>query len=53
MTRAFCKKYSSTCEGQIHFPNYGSVNYCDKHVGSTDEDADDLYPSYPYTEGST
>jgi len=51
MTRDFCNKYTSTCKGQLDFPSYGSVSYCDKHVGSSDEDDGDLYWSYPYTEG--
>ncbi len=51
MTRDFCNEYTSKCEGEIHFPIYGTVSYCDKHVGSSDEDADGLYWSYPYTEG--
>ena len=43
MKRDFCDGMVDACIGQISFPTYGGVDYCDKHVGGDE----DLLWSYP------
>lgn len=57
MTRDFCTKFKEACSKEeegyatIAFPDYaGGVDYCEKHVGSSE--GDDNYWSFPYTEGA-
>lgn len=46
MKNSFCNELIAACEGQIDFPSYDGLDYCDKHTGG----GDDKYWSYPYTE---
>eukprot|EP00903_Cladosiphon_okamuranus_P010393 g9831.t1 len=49
MTKKFCDDLVDKCDGKgnIVFPTYGDLDYCEKHTGTQDED---LFWSYPYTE---
>lgn len=48
MTKAFCTELTDACATDIDFPTYGSLSYCEKHTGTQ---TDDLFWSYPYTQG--
>ena len=50
MTKDFCNGLVDSCTGQgnIVFPTYDGLSYCEKHTGTQ---SDDLFWSYPYTEG--
>ena len=44
MTNEFCTEFTTACDGQIDFPDYGGVDYCTMHTGG----GEDLFWSYPY-----
>lgn len=46
MKDSFCQELVKECAGEISFPTYGGLSYCEKHVG----DDGDQFWSYPYTE---
>lgn len=46
MKESFCEQLVKECSGEIKFPTYDGLSYCDKHVGS----GGDQFWSYPYTE---
>lgn len=46
MKDSFCQELVTECSGEISFPTYGDLSYCEKHVG----DGGDQFWSYPYTE---
>lgn len=50
MTKDFCDDLVDACTGQgnIVFPSYGELDYCEKHTGTQE---DDLFWAYPYEEG--
>lgn len=47
MKSEFCRNLTTTCDGQIDFPDYDGAGYCTMHTGGGD---DDLFWSYPYEE---
>lgn len=46
MKDSFCQELVKECDGEISFPTYDGLSYCEKHVG----DGGDQFWSYPYTE---
>ena len=46
MKDSFCQELVKECDGEILFPTYDGLSYCEKHVG----DDGDMFWSYPYTE---
>lgn len=43
MKTDFCQELVAACEGQIEFPSYDGLSYCEKHVGNN---GDQIW-SYP------